>query len=109
MYLYAQYIKEREGSEILIVDYGFATYRKLEDGSYYLIDIFVEERYRKLGIARNLFDKIVDIAKADNASRILGSVCTSANGVTASMASILAVGFQFSSQNGNMLYFSKVI
>jgi GNAT superfamily N-acetyltransferase len=105
--LYAKYIKEREGRDILILEHGFITYKKINKDLYYLVDCFVEEGYRQKGVARQLLDEVCAIALADGATKVLGSVCTAAEGVTTSLISILAGGFKFSSQDGNMLYFVK--
>jgi hypothetical protein len=107
MNLYAQYIKERENTEIIVLDHGFATYRKLNNVSYYLVDMFVEKAYRKCNVAWDLNNMICDIAKKDGASVIFTSVCTDAAGVSISLAVVLAGGFEFSSRDGNMLYFKK--
>jgi predicted GNAT family acetyltransferase len=107
MSLYAQYIEEREGFSIIESDHGFATYIKVDDETYYLRDIFVEKEFRKSGLAKELSRQVAEIAKADGAKRLTGSVSTIANGVTVSMKAILADGFEFSHANGNMLYFAK--
>lgn len=107
--LYAKYIKEREGKDIVEWEHGFLTYKKLSNDLYYLIDCFVEKEYRRTSIARQLVDKVCEIAKADGARQVMGSVCTDAEGVTVSIASLLGGNFRFSSQQGNMLYFVKDI
>lgn len=107
MNLYAQYIKEREDREIIVLGHAFATYKKLNPETYYLIDMFVERAYRRTNLAWDLNNIICDIAKKDGASNIITSICTDAAGVTVSMAVILAGGFKFSSASGNMLYFVK--
>ena len=107
MNLYAQYIKERENSEIIIHEHGFITYKVLQNGMYYLVDVFVEKEHRKSGAARSLVDAACEIARSAGQTQVLGSVCLDANGVTQSLAAILAGGFKYSSSNGNMLYFVK--
>lgn len=105
--LYAKYIQEREGREILTVEHGFLTYKRLDKDTYYLIDCFVEKGYRKLGIARQLGDDVCAIAKQNGAIKVLGSVCLDAAGVTESLTAILAAGYRYSSIHGNTLYFTK--
>jgi hypothetical protein len=107
--LYAQYIKEREDREIIVLEHGFATYKKLNPETYYLVDMFVEKVYRRTNIAWDLNNIICDIAKKDGALNIITSICTDAAGVTESMAVILAGGFKYSSTSGNMLYFIKYL
>ena len=107
MNLYAQYIKERENSEIVILEHGFATYRKIDNFNYYLIDMFVEKAFRKCNIAWDLNNIVCDIAKKDGATTLITSICLDAVGVSTSMSVILAGGFKYTSSEGNMLYFSK--
>jgi predicted GNAT family acetyltransferase len=109
MDLYKKYIMEREGRDLIEVDNGFITFRKLNDTTYYIVDLYVDSSVRKTGIARSLFDNVCDVARNDGAQFIMGSICTDANGVTGSMAALLAVGFEFSSQTGTMLYFIKTL
>ena len=109
MKLYADYIKERENVELVQDEHGFATYKILEDNSYYIVDIFVEKDHRKGKIASQLADLIVTIAQANGASKLIGSICLNVEGVTESMKVLLAYGFKFSHANGTMLYFTKHI
>lgn len=108
MDLYAKYIKEREDSEIFVEDYGFVTYRAIPKSTvYYLVDMYILPEFRKTKKAWELHDKVLQTAKAAGATQLLTSVCLDANGVSNSMAVILAGGFQYSSSSGNMLYFVK--
>jgi len=109
MKLYKQYLKERENIELIEDDHGFATYRKLDNGDYYIIDIYIEPEFRRSGLARELSKKIKDIAIEDKATKLIGSVCISTNNVTVSMAAVIGDGFKFTHANGNMLWFSKDI
>jgi GNAT superfamily N-acetyltransferase len=103
--LYAEYIKEREGSEIIVLDHGFVTYRQVDGNVFYLVDMYVEKAYRKSGVAWDLHNKVCDIARNAGATQLITSACTDAAGVTVSLKVILAGGFKYSSSNGNMLYF----
>jgi GNAT superfamily N-acetyltransferase len=105
--LYSQYIKERENMDMVCVPHGFATYLKIDDDTYYLVNIFVEKGFRARGLASELSEMVRQIAKADGAKRMLGSVDITKNGVTESLSAILANGFRYSHANGNGLYFEK--
>ena len=107
--LYAQYIKEREGIELVQVEHGFATYQKINSDLYYLVDIFVEQGFRKSGIATKLSSMICEVALKNGAKQLLGSVDISRKGVTESMSAILADGFRYSHSEGNGIYFLKDI
>ena len=109
MNLYAQYISERENKNLVQVAHGFATYQKIDAESYYIVDIFVEKGFRKNGIASELSEAVRKIAINDGASKLFGSVDIGTNGVTESMAAIIANGFKYSHSNGNMIYFVKLL
>jgi GNAT superfamily N-acetyltransferase len=109
MSLYAQYVKEREGFETLEVEHGFATYKQVDPDMVYLRDIFVEQDFRQDGIATKLSKQVAEIAKGLGATKLTGSVCIDAAGVTISMKALLGDGFQFSHAVGNMIYFVKDI
>lgn len=109
MNLYAKYIKEREDINTIEIDHAFATYKKINDDTIYLIDIFVENGFRRDGLATKLSSMIEEVARKEGATKILGSVDLSKNGVTESMKAILSNGFKFSSASGNGLYFIKDI
>lgn len=103
--MYAQYLHEREGFSILEEPRGFATYKQIDQDTYYLRDVFVMKEHRKSGVGSELLAKISEIAKENGAKRIQGSVCLDAKNVEQSMAVIIASGFRFLRGQGNMLYF----
>lgn len=109
MEMYKKYIKERENSDLVEVAHGFATYRHIEADTVYLVDIFVEEEYRQDGIGKTLSHEVAKIAKELGATKLAGSICLGANGVTLLMAALIGDGFKFTHANGNMLYFIKDI
>jgi len=109
MTMQADYILEREGISTLEVENGFATYKKVSDNTYYLIDIYVKPEHRRGRIASEMSAKVAEIAKNDGAEYLLGSVDTSCNFATESMKAVLGDGFSFKSIDGNMIYFYKRI
>lgn len=109
MKLYAEYIKEREDTNLLQLEHAFATYKKINNETYYIIDVYVEKGFRRDGLATKLSAAIEEIAKKDGATKLLGSVDLSRNGATESMQAILSNGFKFSHTNGNGLFFIKEI
>ena len=56
MELWKKYIKEREGADIIYNDYGFVTYRNLNDSEIMIIDVFVDKEYRKTGAVQKLYE-----------------------------------------------------
>lgn len=105
---YAQYILEREGTEIVEDEYGFATYKFLNDGAY-IVDIYVHPDYRNNSVASAYADKIADIARSKGLPRLYGSVATKAKAATASLKVLLAYGFSVHSTTPEMIYMSKEI
>lgn len=106
--LYAQYIKEREGKEILETDKGFATFTVLNNGECYIQDIYVLPDHRQTGAASEMAARITEIAKSRDCHTLVGSVCVSTNNPTTSLKVLLAYGFKLHSvQNNNMIFLTK--
>lgn len=107
--LYAQYIKEREDRDIIESDEGFATYKILANGECYLQDLYVVPEKRQAGLAKEMTDKVVEIAKSRNCSILVGSVCLDTNDSTRNMKVFLAYGMQIHSIKGSMIFLTKNI
>lgn len=105
---YAQYIKEREGKEIVEDHKGFATF-VITDKECYIVDIFVKKKYRKEKIASKYADQITELAKERGCRYLLGSVCPYADSATASLKALLGYGFSLSSSTNDMIFFRKDI
>ena len=106
--LYGKYLLEREGTNIVEKEYGFATY-KIEDDYMYIVDVFVDLPYRKSNKTYEMFEELKNIAKNNNISKLLGSVCTNANGATNSIKFLIAYDFKLLHTDNNMIYFKKEI
>lgn len=74
MSLFAAYLKEIEDFSVLSNEHAFLTYRKQVDGSYYIRDIYVHPDFRKSGVASELADQVIEMAKKDGAKKLVGSV-----------------------------------
>lgn len=126
--MFAAYSKEREGVETEIEpEKGFATWKMIPPVSReqfqqlaqqgiepaapaaWLIDIFVAPDYRKNGVASTLADRVAAAAKAQGATKLLGSVDARNHTRTAAMKAILAGGFEFTHVDGQMLWFARPI
>jgi predicted GNAT family acetyltransferase len=106
--LFAQYIREREGKEIVETENGFATF--FYTGEYcYIEDIYVKPELRKSGLASELANQISEIAKNKGVKKLLGSVSPKATGADASMRVLLAYGFKLLSSDKDLIYFEKEI
>lgn len=117
--LYAQYIKEREGKEILFhaegtTTIGYLTYKVVGQSEkvlpgIYIIDVFVKAGYRDRGIAKKMADQICAKAKADGLDWVYGSCDITANGAETSAQVLLAYGFKFKYVDRSLLFFEKFV
>lgn len=106
--LYKQYIKEREGKDIVSDDNGFATYKvnPLCNSSIYVIDVYVVPEKRQKRIASTYLNKIVD--KTD-CNFLVTSCDESANKWEDSEKAIVGYGFKFRKKEGTLRWYVKEI
>jgi hypothetical protein len=109
MSLYADYIKEREGYQIIETDQGFATYiitdRLFEDNTIYLRDIYVSPSHRMTQEASTLANKVAEIGRINKCYHMIGSVCLTSKTVTENIKVILAYGMEYFDVAVPMMYF----
>lgn len=103
---YGEYIKEREGFEIVENDSGFATYKIFGDECY-LRDIFVVSEKRQSHVGLEFLKKIEEIARAAKCRVVTGTVFPAAHGSTESLTAILKVGFKLHSCTGEKIVLMK--
>ena len=109
MSLYGDYLKERTNDQIYETEKGFATYRFIDDKTVYIIDIYVKPEDRKSGIASNISDYIVGLAKIRGCTKLLGTVVPSTKGCTNSLKALLAYGFELDSASQDIIILKKDI
>ncbi len=110
MSLYGDYLVERTNDQILENEYGFATYRFLENcKTVYIVDIYVIPEARVKGIATDMADQIEKIAKERGCIDMIGTVLPSAKGSTASLAVLLAYGMKLHSSAQDAIILRKEI
>ena len=107
MSLYSQYISERSNEGIIESDRGFATFRRVDEKTMYIIDIYVMPEHRKLSNAKKMADFIAEGAKRDGCTRLLGSVVPSTNNATDSIKVLLAYGMSLVSSSDDLIIFGK--
>lgn len=108
MSLFAQYIAEREGKEIVEDNQGFATYFYVDDGVY-IENIYTCPDFRHVGVAASYADRIAAIAKAKGYKKMYGTAVPSTKGCTDSVKVLLAYGFRVHSAEHNAIIFVKEI
>lgn len=109
MSLYARYLKERTNDLIIETEQGFGTYRYVDERTVYIVDIYVIPHARKLRVATEIADKIVEEAKYMGRSRLIGSVVPSCKGSTESLQVLLGYGMRLDSCAADFILFSKEI
>lgn len=96
MSLYAEYIKEREGKDIIEDEKGFATYLYTPiRNEIYIVDVYVRPEYRRQGVARDYVDTIINIAKEKNCEYLITSVDLRNPDWKSSTTGLLNTGWKF--------------
>ena len=106
--LYAQYALERSNITVLENEYGFITYMFTPEYCY-IEDLFVIKEKRNTKVAYELAESVTKLAKDAGYSKLLGSVCVTANGGEHSLTRLIQYGFKLKSLEGNMIYLTKDI
>ena len=110
MSLYGDYIREHHGDGIVEDNYGFATYRFLNEGkTIYLVDIYVHPDFRKTLLGKEMAEKVIAIGRESGATEFLGTVVPSARNSTESLQILLKFGMQLKSASDNLIVFRKDI
>lgn len=108
MSMYAKYLTERTNDKIFEDDYGWASYRYLDDGkTVYIIEIYVEEKVRKDGHASKMADRICKEAKEKGCVKLIGSVVPTTKNSTISMKVLLGYGMELEIASNNFILFKK--
>lgn len=96
MSLYANYVKELCGKEVLENENGFVVFFPFNDGLY-IQDIYVVPAFREKNYASSLADQVAEIAISRGLKKLYGSVKPSNNNSTISLKVLLAYGFKLDS------------
>ena len=91
--LYAKYIKECEGFEVLENESGFLFY-KIRDGECFLAHVFTEAEARKTGRARSLIDEVSEVAIKNDCEVVSASIDLRDKNASKTLAAALRVGFE---------------
>ncbi len=88
----ADYLKEKQGSDTLFTDEGFAIYTLNKD-SLHINNFHIREEFRRKKEGRSLFLKVYEIAKENGIGVITCNCDLSQMKADISMKAILSVGF----------------
>lgn len=94
MKLYAQYIKEREGLELVSDDHCFLTYKRNDD-DIIVFDIYSDKEVRGTGYMLEFCDSFYDVMRKEGVKNVFGMTDTSTNGWKNSERLLLKYGFKF--------------
>jgi GNAT superfamily N-acetyltransferase len=108
MSLYGDYIKEREGKEIIEDHRGFASFSFMQD-VVMINDLYVVPQYRQNKVGSEFANKIVDLAKQKGCKFMYCTVDINTNGSSESMAAILAYGFKLDQYINNLILLKRSI
>lgn len=103
---FASYYLEREGFSTLETEYGFATWKLVNENTVYIRDIYVVPDERKNGRAKEMADQICEMLKPQGVVKLMGTVDTRARSATDSVKVLLAYGMTIV-EGGVVLVFEK--
>lgn len=108
MSLFADYIKEREGTEIIEADEGFATYQ-FYGKICYIKDIYIVPKARQKDLASKMADRIADIARSEYCDTLMGTVCLNTKQADNSIKVLMGYGMKpvRVKEAENMIVFEK--
>ena len=107
--MWAEYLKEREGKEVLQDPTGFTVYSYPGDKLCYIEDNWVMPDFRKSGVAKKMADKIVIEAKERGCDTLIGSVDLKSSAPGQNMKVLLAYDMDPYLTEGSVVYFRKSI
>jgi GNAT superfamily N-acetyltransferase len=109
MSLYSQYLAEREDKQVLENEFGFVTYKIINDNECYIQDIYVVPEMRKEGLSFKMRDQVIELAKNMGCKTLIGSVSLDANDASRNLKIMLNDNWQVHGIAGNTLFLNKPI
>lgn len=105
---YEKYVQERLDAEILENDNGFLVF-KIKDGECFIVEMFIDLAWRKIGSGRLLIEELMSIAKDKNCKILTANVFLTDKGASSTLIAAFKVGFQLGSLgNGCISIFKKI-
>jgi predicted GNAT family acetyltransferase len=107
---FAKYVKEREGFDVIENATGYFEY-KINGDECYIRTMYIDEKYRSQGCAKDFAEKVISIAKEAGCKFITGTVVPSLNPsmATESLAMQIKFGFKVSSSHEDLIILRKEI
>jgi len=108
--LYGQYIKEREGQEIIEEDYGFASYSINYSGNecyIFIHDFFITSKFRGTKKTKALVEKLLSVAYENKCSYAVATIDPITATSTQAMKFHLKNGMCLSHIDNGLIYMIK--
>lgn len=102
MSLYAQYIKERAGIEIIESERGFMSFQ-IQGKECFIYDAYVCSEYRLSGEGAGMLGALKTLAQSQGCDAITATIWPGAKNSTESMAAMIHVGFKITSSAPNLI------
>lgn len=104
MSIWADYLKERTGAQVLETQWGFLVFHFEEPKICFIDDIYVLPHLRQKGLGRSLADRLKTLARERECNTLAAQVIPIAQGSTEALKAILAYGFRLvSAENGRII------
>lgn len=110
MDLYSEYLKEREGKEVISTQKYLVIYKHYpESRQLYIADFYVSPKFRKQKIGTHAMDMIVSIAKDRGCTHLACTTDMTTNNWEKADAGLLVYGFKQINQDETIRYYYKEI
>lgn len=108
MSLWAEYVKERGGKEIMEDEQYFIAYH-FQGDTVFIDDLHVAQEFRKQGVGRRACNIVAALAEAQGCKYMACTVFTKALNATESMAAAVAYGFRIVGSDDRFVWLRKGI
>ena len=106
---YRDFCLEFNDDQVLWDENGWVQFRYLNEKQAYIVNIWIKPECRLTGGASALADGVVEHAKAQGCTELVGTVVPSAKSSTASLKVLLGYGMRLDSSANDLIMFKKEI
>lgn len=107
MSLWADYVKEREGLDVLEKDYGFVCYKFFLPDECFVQAIYIRPQDRKNGIGTQLAKELEEMAREKGCKIMTCKIDHLEMNATLSLQAILSYGFKVIAADKQVIYLAK--
>lgn len=104
--MYFDYIKEREGLDFIIKDYGFCSY-SIKDQECFLMDVYIKPEFRKTHKGSTLLNELCSIARDSKCTYLTARNYPKSFGSSESLLAALKYGFKVITTNNEFILIAK--